>query len=186
MNPVNFYKLKNEISMARKSINEISSSSNHFDNITDKEEQKTIQNHLDRLKNSFTKINENILDELGKLNFAKPLTRVEEKPKPQVVSKKEFKKPGLSKKLKKELSQLEKETIKRIKRKKMKLESKKIEKPKGYAKTAAKYFHDRATKLSKDKKFEAMKIDLIKTNLEFTPVNYISIILLNNIISIII
>ena len=48
-----FEELKKAISTERKAINEINSSFNHLENATDKEEKKAIEEHVNRLKNSF-------------------------------------------------------------------------------------------------------------------------------------
>ncbi|MCK4647520.1 type II secretion system F family protein, partial [Candidatus Pacearchaeota archaeon] len=181
----NFYELKKAISIEKKAVNELNSSFNHFENARDKEEKKTIEEHINRLKNSFKKINEDVLGELEKINLAKPLKQ-EEKPKPRILLEKKPKKPSLSKKFGKELSQLEKETIKRIRSKKEKFESKEIEKPKKYTEVANRYFYNSAKKLSKDKNFDMLKRDLIRTNLEFTPITYISVTLLTTAISVIV
>ncbi len=186
MKTANFYELKNAISIGRKAVNELNSSFNHLDNVIDKEEKRAVREHLNKLKNSFKKINEDVLSELEKLNLAKPLKQAEEKPKLKLFPETKPKKPALSKKFIKELSQLEKETIKRIRNKETILESEKIEKPKAYTQIANKYFYNTAKKLSKDKNFEVLKKDLIKTNLEFTPVNYISMMLLTTAISVIV
>jgi Flp pilus assembly protein TadB len=186
MKTVTFYGLKNAISMSRKAVNELNSSFNHLTNARDKEEKRAIKEHLTQLKNSFKKINEDVLKELEKLNVAKPLTQAKEKPKPKIFLGQQPKKPKVTKKFSKGLSQLEKETIKRIRSKEMRLEAKKEEKPKAYTQTANKYFQDMAKKLSKDKNFELLKKDLIKTNLEFTPTNYISTMLLTTAVSVIV
>ncbi len=186
MKTADFEELKKAISMGKKAVNEINSSFNQLEGIRNKEEKKTIKEHINNLKNSFKKINEDVLSELEKLNLAKPLKQEEEKPKLKLFLETKPKKLALSKKFGKELSQLEKETIKRIRNKEMKLESKKIEKPNKYTQVANKYFHNTAEKLSKDKNFEVLKKDLIKTNLEFTPTNYISVMLLTTAISVIV
>ena len=145
------------------------------------------------MNGAFKRINEVALTELEKINLAKPFQKTEKKPevsseknvqKPKTSLKIKSKKSDLSKSFSKELSQLEKETIKNIRKGGMEIESKKIEKPKRYAEIANKYFYDTAKKLSKNKNFEILKKDLVKTNLEFTSITYISISLLTTLISV--
>ncbi len=181
-----FEGLKKAISMEKKSISELSSSFNHLDNVKDKEEKRFMKEHISKLQNSFKKINDDILKELENLNLSKPLKKAEEKLPLLIPLEKKPKKPKLTKKFGRQLSQLEKETIKRIRGKKVKLGVERIQKPNQFSKIANKYFYKTAGKLSKDKNFEILKKDLIRTNLEFTPVNYISVTLLTTTISIIV
>ena len=180
------FELKKAISIERKAINEITSSFNHLDNARDREEKKAIGEHINRLKASFKKLNENVLSELKKINLAKQLSQLKKKTKPKILLEKKPLKPKVSKKFVKELSQLEKETIKRIRKGVVKVETKEIEKPRKYTEIANRYFSKFAQKLSKDKNFETLNRDLVKTNLEFTPVTYISTALLTTAISAII
>jgi len=187
MKPANFEALKKIISTEKKAISELNSSLNHLEFSKDKGEKASIEAHVKRLKDSLKKINMDIAEELTKINLSKPLNAVrKEQPKKENIPKKaKPKKFLLDKKVTKKLSQLEKETIKRLRKKEIKLESKKAEKPKGYTQFANKHFGNLAKKLSKEKNFEILKKDLMKTNLEFTPTNYISMATLTVILSII-
>ncbi len=88
-----------------------------------------------------------------------------------------------SAKLKKQNEELEKEIIKRIKKGERKETSKKIRKPSTYVKHASNIFSGTAIKLNEVKLFKDMKKNLIKGNLPFLPVTYISIILFTVMIS---
>jgi Flp pilus assembly protein TadB len=181
-----FEGLKKAISIEKKFISELSSSFNHLDNVKDKEEKRFMKEHLSKLQNSFRKTNKGLLKELENLNLSKPLKKAEEKLPLIIPLETKPKQPKLIRKFVRELPQLEKETIKRIRNKEVKLGVKKIQKPNQFSKIANKYFYNIARKLSKDKNFEVLKKDLIKTNLNFTPVNYISVTLFATAISIIV
>ncbi len=185
MKDVNFWALKEAIGTEKKAVNELNSSLNHLENATDREERRIIGEHIEKLKNSFKKANEEVVSELEKINLATPLKKTEKKPKPKILLEKKPKKISFGKGLGRGLSQLEKETIKRIRRGGEKVEAIETEKPKKYVEMSNKYFYNSAQKLSKNKNFETLKKDLIKTNLEFTPVTYISMMLFTTVISVI-
>jgi Flp pilus assembly protein TadB len=195
MNDVNFEKLREAISLEVKAVKEINSSFNHFENARDNEEKRMVESHLNRLKDSFRKINKNVLIELEGINLAKPLAKKPEekdglkkleKLKQKILLTPEVKRPKGIGDFSKELSGLEKETIKRIRRKGRKVPSEDIEKPKEYTKLANKFFRRSSQKLSRDKIFDPLKKDLIKTNLNFTPTTYLSLTLFSTAISAII
>ncbi len=201
MTEANFETLKKSIDLAEKAITELGSSFNQLENVKDKEEKKMVRDHLKTLKKSFKNTNENILQELEKINLAKPLqvpSKEVEKPgelKPKLgegkLKQKIFMTEGTPRikgknKAIKALSILEKETIKRIKKGREKVTSKEITKPKAYSKIANKYLYNYAKKLFQAGSFETLKKDLIKTNLEYTPTTYFSLILFATIISVIV
>lgn len=192
MKTQDFEKLKEAISLERKTISELDLSFKYLENIRNRGEKKTIKKHIDNLKDSLRKTNENVLNELEKINLAKPLKQTikqtEEKPNTEIkiLLRKKPKKPKSHKEISRKLSQLEKETIKRVGGRKEKVKTKDHIKPKKYAEIANKYFYNSAKKLSTNKNFDTLKKDLTKTNLEFTIITYISMILLTTLISAII
>ena len=79
---------------------------------------------------------------------------------------------------------LEKLTLKRMKRKEgVKVVKKKEKKASTYVKIASSMFANRATKLIKKGRFHSLERDLIRANMEFVPVNYISVIYFTTLIS---
>ncbi len=88
----------------------------------------------------------------------------------------------LSKELKPE--GLEKETLKRLKKKEKKVKKEKEKKPNNYAKKANKLFSRRAIKLLDKKMFKTLKRDLTKANMQYTPTTYISMIYYSTFLSI--
>ena len=187
--------LKKEISLAVRTVTEIDSSFNQLGNTKEGKEKQAIEDHLETLRVSLKNTNGNILENLGEINVAKPLQngsgKPEEPAKPSgwkkllsLAPKKKKVKGG--KKASKELSTLEKETIKRIKEKREKVASKKVEKPKQYSKLANKYFYGLSQKIVQEGRFETMKKDLVKTNLTFTPTTYFAIVLFSTFVSMVI
>jgi len=78
---------------------------------------------------------------------------------------------------------LERETIKRLRKGEERVSVSENEKPNKYIQFANQHFYTSALKLSFDKSFDTLKSDLVKTSLNFTPISYISVILLTTIIS---
>ncbi len=194
-----FEELRKAIDIEKKAVKELETSLNHLENAKDAKEKKVVREHVNALKDSMKKSNGSILTELEKINVAKPLAGKKEEPlgavgekgkKVQELKKKIFltddnKPKGLGKSAK-QLSFLEREVIKRIKKKGQTVEKKEIEKPKKYTKIANQLFYDTARKISSEKSFDTLKKDLMKTNLRFTPITYLSIILFTTTISAII
>ena len=79
---------------------------------------------------------------------------------------------------------LEKETLKRIKKKVVKEEEEKEQKPNPYIRLANRIFSNISNKIVTQKTFEDLERDLIKANLHYTPRSYISMIFLSTLISI--
>ena len=195
MNGANFEALRRMISLAERAVVEIDSSFDHLENTKEKEEKKMVLEHIEKLKDSLKKLNNNVLDELGKINLAKPLPgkkeKIEEPEKKENLKEKLLLAPKGekikgSKKAFNKLPFLEKETIKRLKKGREKVSTEDSEKPNTLSKVANKYFYDFSQKMVKEKGFENLKKDLIKTNLAFTPTTYFALTLFITAISLII
>ncbi len=180
------------------------------------EERKMIYQQILLLKDALNKENENLLEEIQKVNLIKPLPEKGEsvkeenkiEPKQEELKKEEQKKRisdfnilqkkpsfieriGIEKIYKKDElkpTPLEKETIKRIKNKKREEEIKKIakDKPDEYVRIANQFFSNFSKKLIKMKVFTNLEEDLIKSNLKYTQNSYISMCLLSTVIAFII
>ena len=83
----------------------------------------------------------------------------------------------------KEISNLEREIIKRIKKGERQIKDKQIRKPSLYVKTANKLFSNISLSLYKKQTFDSLKKDLVQANLSFLPVSYISVILFTTLLS---
>ena len=84
------------------------------------------------------------------------------------------------------LTSSEKKTLKRIKKKKSSEKKKPEKKPSKYIKFASQLFANTSRNIMEDEKIDQLKKDLIKSNLDFHPVSYISMALLTSIISILV
>lgn len=181
--------LKSNISKQKKIVKELNSFSNYIQKSDDEKEKKIALSQINSLKQSLRKNSEEISANLKKIYFAKPLAEKQPE-KIQATPKKEVQKktssPVKKEKLKGDLKPeiLEKETIKRIKKKEKKEIVEKKKKPKWYAKTANKLFSKISFSVVNKKALQTLERDLIKANLQYTPTTYISLILFTTLISI--
>ncbi len=83
------------------------------------------------------------------------------------------------------IPELEKETLKRLGKKEEKIIKEKVKKPSKYVKASNRIFINLSKPLSKKKIFDILKTSLIKSNMQFIPSNYISIILFTTLLSVI-
>ncbi len=182
--------LKEIISKERKTIRELDSLFNYLKG-ADVEEKKMVLSQIKALKDSLKETNENVSKKLGEVSLSKPLSAKKQDKKEESPSRQkgliESRLLGGQKKEKipKEilLSNLEKETLKRLKKKEEKIIEKKVKKPSRYLKMANNTFSNFSKSLIKKKTFIALEKNLIKTNLQFTPSSYVSIILFTTLIS---
>ena len=205
-----FNDLKDLIQREKKIIKEIISSSNYLQN-SDAEEKKLISIHLSLLKEELIKTNDKIPDEIKKINLVKSLNETIPV-KPVEEPKKQEIKPEVNQEIKQEIQKkkenflprktfierigldilyakddlkptpLEKETIKRIKKKREEKILKTKEKSNEYLKTSNKFFSELSKKLMKNKVFPTLEEDLIKANLKFTENSYISMTLFTTVV----
>jgi pilus assembly protein TadC len=179
-------------------LEEIEKLLTQLEKLTDAGERKMIKNHIKTLEQTLKKINIKVEEILGKLIFSKPLIIEKKKEKgvekPKIPKKRtdqfERKKFGTSGgKIfgKKEISPigLEIETLKKIKEKKKeaKKTKSKIQEISEYSKIANKLFSKNSRKLLGQNSFKKMEDSLMKANLNFTPVGYVSIILFTTFLS---
>jgi hypothetical protein len=84
-----------------------------------------------------------------------------------------------------DLTELERKTLKRLKKSRVEKLKVKTKKPSRYISFANKIFGKYSLKLSKKHLFINLKRDLIKANLQFVPTSYISILLLTTLITLV-
>jgi len=178
--------LKKIILEKKNILKEISSFSGILERTKDREERKMISSQISLLEDLLKKKNNDLPKILKEMSLLKPLTAKKEneniesdlkKRKPIKVSKKA--------KLPRDFLELEKETLKRIGQKEEKIVEKKVKKPSKYVKMANKIFQKKSKTLSKKKIFDLLKVSLIKSNMQFIPSNYLSIILFTTLLSVI-
>ncbi|MCK9596062.1 type II secretion system F family protein [Candidatus Pacearchaeota archaeon] len=174
---MNIEQIKEIINKEKKIVNEINSYSNYVKNAKDEQEKNMVESQIKRLKNSLKNINDELLTNLESLDIVKPLEAPMPKISPVISVKKESKDIG-------KWSPMEREILRRIKKKKEKIAEKKEKKPSAYAKLANSFFADKVKSFIKEKKLKSLEKDLIKSNLGYTPVTYVSILILTTILSV--
>ncbi len=187
-----FLELRRIISIEKKIIRELNSLYENLRKTKDVKEKEMISSQIKSLKISLKKVNKSVLSILEKISLIKPLkplikrdTTTKEAPeKIPLITKSKLKNLEPTEKI--EFSKLEKKTIKRFKKKeKEKIVHKKVKKASKYVKTATKVFSNFSKLIVNKDMFRTLKRDLIKANLQFVPINYISVILFTTLLSII-
>jgi flagellar protein FlaJ len=183
--------LKEIISKEKKIVGEMIFFLNNLENLRDIEERKIVFSQLISLKNFLKKTNGTIPEILEKIFLVKPLPSQEQVKKTKEFLVKEIHPENKIpvKNIKSKItafSELERETIKRLKKKEKKVISKKTKKPSKYVKISNKFFSNFSNSLIDKRIFLILERNLIKANLQFTPASYISVILFTTLLSTII
>ena len=188
-------KIKRGILKEKRAIFELDSMFRYLKNSDDEREKRLILNQIKDLKRALKNTSERISDILKTISLSKPIIPLrkrkreekkklkEEKKKEKLGAPKENPFLKLKKISKASLSTLERETLKRLKRKEEVLKKKKIPKPSKYVELSNKIFGEFSRSLLKKEFFIKLEKDLIKTNLQFTPANYLSTIVFTTILS---
>ncbi|MFH1503621.1 MAG: type II secretion system F family protein [Candidatus Diapherotrites archaeon] len=200
-----FEELKNLIAKEKKISQELESLENYLKG-AEIEERRMISSQISLLKKVIKRTNEEIPGALNKINF-KETSKFERKDEKKEISKTQEKtsektpektpskmNTGFSvspimwakKYTIKDLkpTSLEKQTLKRIRKKQNKKEEPKEKKPNKYISIANQIFSTLSDKIINKKTFEDLERDLIKANMQFTSRSYISVIFLSTLISI--
>lgn len=194
-----FEKVKKLISSQKKAILEMTSMKSYIKE-ANSEEKKILKEQYYSLKEQFKKINKDIENIVSGINLAKPLHYEPQKEtiedsKPEV--KKEYHQleiptPVVIRKMYswKDMKPdaLEKETFKRIEEQKQKKKVASIESMEvnPYVKFANRFFSKTSKKLVDEKTFENLERDLIKSNIQMTAQEYLSVTLLSSIVSVLV
>jgi len=154
----------------------------------DEQEKKMINSQLKKLKVLFKKINEELLASLEEVSIQKSLGDAGIKGEKEIIEEvvKKTKQGLRPEKSKEKMSELDKEILKRLRKSKEKVVVKKEKKPSLYIKFANSLFANSVKSIVKDKKLKTLEKDLIKSNLGYPPITYISILILTTIVSIIV
>ncbi|MBU2053221.1 MAG: hypothetical protein KJ721_03185, partial [Nanoarchaeota archaeon] len=159
--------LKKNFSKIKKITQEISSLSENIEKMPNQDEKKFISSQINSLKISLREANERTLEILDKVYLAKPL-----KPEPQkVLLKKDLKEAASSghkssskilKSLRREIPELERKTIKRLKERGEEIKLEKVRKASRYVWISNKVFSRFSMSIVNNKIFRNLKRDLIK------------------------
>lgn len=188
------YDLKEKILQEKKIIIELDRFFKAINRANNADEIAKITSQIDSLKESLRKTNNDIPEILKNLSVGAPLnkpvvllkksqdlsvkkTRINKSPmqKPQSAEEKKFEKNS---------EELEREIIRRLRKNKKKVIKKRTKKANSYIQISNKVFSNLSLKLTAKPLFEPLKRDLIKANLEFPQISYISVILFTTLLSI--
>jgi len=181
----NVRKISEIVLKEKKIMNELNSLNNYLQN-ADERERKFITSQVEKTKTEFKKIGNELLKNLEEINFEKPLRVTKDIPIPEVpakISGKKVSKFSFKPSRTENLSAMEREVLKRMKKKKERVIIKKERKPSAYVRMANNFFAERVRLIVKQKKLATLEKDLIKSNLDYTSISYISILILTTIIS---
>ena len=160
-------------------------------NGADEQDKKNLEAHAKSLESYLKKTRDDIISSLNDIRINSPLPQVQQVMpiirQPEEKTVKRAASPGFalretglneeeSKEYKEESEQIEKETVKRLKRKGEKPAEEKTKKLSWYVKSATKMFSGRARKLTEEGHFKSLERDLRKANLEYVLASYVSLI----------
>ena len=186
-------KLGENISQEKKIIGELNSLSTYLKNTNDPEEKRMISSQIEILKKVLQKTGQIIIDSAEEISLFRPLYSTQKtdlsiqgiQETPQEIFP-QFSQQALSKKGgKPKTDSLEKLTLKRMKKKEEKIVKKKEKKPSKYVKLSSNFFYNTAMSFINKGFFKELKRDLIKSNINFVPATYISVIFFTTLISVI-
>ncbi|VVB83932.1 Type II secretion system (T2SS), protein F [uncultured archaeon] len=179
MTEENIRNIKESVFREKKIANEFALLVASLENADSEQEKKMINSQLEKLKISLRNANSELLRNLEETGMTAPLTRSQPEAS-KIASKPE--KIAIKSKVKSEdnLPELDKEVLKRLRKKKGKKIVEKKEKTKNkYFEIASNLFSNTAKSLIKQKRFKKLGEDLIKSNLDYNLISYISVMLLN-------
>lgn len=172
-----FPELKKIISIQLKIINELNSLFDNLEKTKNAEERIVIQKQIKSLQQLFKKINQEIPSALNKYNLPTKVSASNKLiPQKEIVPE--------SRPLEINLTPLEKETLRRLKKGERKILQKKEKKASRYVQVSNKLFSKIAENILTQKSFKDFKINLIRANLQFLPKSYISVVLFTTFLSI--
>ena len=182
--------VKEAFDMEKKIMDEISSLSEDLKNSKSEAERRIISSQITSLKDILKKAGQKVIDSVENVSVAKPLVeeavavQTKSAPTQPVIAPMTPQVKTQDKPVKKEkTTALERLSLKRMKKKEVKIVKKKEKKPSIYVKMASKVFYNTSMKLISKGKFFTLRRDLIKANLEFVPATYISGMLFTTIVA---
>jgi len=179
----------------KKALKELASLFAEFENSKNESEKKMISSQINSLKLNLKQLNEGELRILEGIVVARALkTRPTISPaKPAVIStprRETFapvNKNPLERReilIKTDVSTLEKETLKRLRKKEVGEVEAEMKKPNKYVNLSNQFFLNYSMKLLNRGKFKLMKKNISKSNMQFTPASYLSVIFLTTALSV--
>jgi flagellar protein FlaJ len=182
-----FAEFKKIVLRELKIINELDSLFENLEESKNQEEKKIINNQIESLKQSLKKSNKEIPNIMNKFILPNSLEKTKNNfssNSPTQIQKTEVQKENLKEPLKINLSDLEKETLGRLKKQEKIILEKKDRKASRYVQISNKIFSKFAENILGQESFKDFKTNLIKANLQFLPRSYISVVLFTTLLSI--
>jgi len=196
-----FNSLRKSISNSQKIVREMGSIYKELEVVKDEEEKAMISTQLNSLKDSLKMINKEMKQSLEDFTYNKPFAAVREmripnlpRMQPRAITPMQEAIPakieqirysaGLTGKTK--VTDLDKETLKRLRKKEEKAIQKKEIKPSSYVRFANQMFGNFSMSLLEKDWFRNLKRDLVKANMNFLAKSYLSVIFFNTFLSIIV
>lgn len=152
----------------------------------DEEESKMVKSQIEQLKFLLNKTGNELLNELYQTAVQKPLKEENTKEIKEIFKGTSDKKEIFKPQKKEKMSELDRGILKRLKKGEEKKVEKKEKKPSEYVKIANKFFGKYVRSIIKQKQLATLEMDLIKSNLNYTSISYISSLILTTILSVII
>ncbi len=171
-------KVKEDFEKQKKIAAEISSLSEDLKNSGSEAEKRMLSSQIKSLEGSLKKQSQKVVDSVKNISVSKPL--IQEKVSFQIQKSDMEKFPEMKKE---KISDLEKMALKRMKKKEKKVIKKKEKKPSTYVKLASSLFYNTSMKLLNKGKFDMLRRDLIRANLEFVPATYLSVMFFTTLVA---
>jgi len=182
-----FSKLEEIIAKQKRAVREIISLSNVIAVTKNPQEKKMLSAHTESLKGFLKQISNSAILILEKISVTQPLHLVNS-PVKKIVEKPIKRKVSMMTRIKngKEMGEIEKTTLKRIRKGEKRIIQKREKKPSLYVKMANKLFSKNSISLLNKRYFRNLKRDLVKANLQFLSKSYVSVIFFTTLLSIIV
>jgi flagellar protein FlaJ len=179
-------KVNQTILEEKRIIKEMNSLLNSFKFTESQQEKNMFETQIQKLKTSLRNTNETLLKNIETINIKNPLVKptVKSMIEPAKIEKRNATQKDIKFIERKEkITLIEKEIIERIKKKEEKFEKKKGKPSEDYKKLAEKTFSNFAKSLIKQKTFQTLGADLVKSNLNHTLISYVSLLIFNSVIA---
>ncbi|GAI32339.1 unnamed protein product [marine sediment metagenome] len=187
-----FLDLKKNIFKEKKILKELVNLSENLEKSEDGKETESVNSQINLLKDSLKKENEN----LGKLTegislikpvgFKKEKESVKNKINSKKAPEKKEEKENIAYYLKKiKISDLEKDFLKRLRKKERKKVEKKRRKTNFYVQTASRFFSSYSRDILSKGFFKTIRTDLMKASISVPPTSYVSMIIFTTVLSLI-
>ncbi len=177
-------KIKEIIFREKKIAKEMVSLFNYIMN-ADEQEKKMLQVQAGKLRVALKGVNRELRDALEETGIERQIPEMQWEVRKIEEKKETEKKIEIAIRKMEKLSDLDREVLNRLKKKKKKRIEKKAKKASTYAQFSNTVFGEIVKKSFRNKRFASLEKDLIKSNMGYTPVSYISIMTMTTLLSVV-